>query len=293
MTPVLEHVLRPSLRDVSLRRRLFLASAVLPLFLAIGLYAFWPMIRQEVERRQWWENVWSFSEDAVAVFWYFRFVVPYLIGDPQSTGRSKHRDTDVASEWRRVAISMAVGAAMAICSAAWAFHAEKSSYLVAAKTVAAGRCTNHKAFSDSVHYRIDCHFADSTGAEHKFWVIAVDARAHPPAGYPVDVVEALRHGIREFPVPIRYDPSHPQRAWIEGTGGIDENGVQWASLVMLMFQMMGLAVFALKFLPRLRDEVRRGTVPWWVEIYKVMPLALEAICLGVFGFLELAVGRML
>ena len=276
-----------------MRDRLLLAILALPLFLAVGLHAFWPMIQQEIERRKWWETVWSSSEDALAVFWYLRFVSSNLFRRSQSNIRQWSGIDGIASEWRRVALSMLIGAAIAICSEAWAFRAEKSGYQAATTTLAEGRCTNSKVFPDTKHFKIVCHFVDQLGIEHDFWVIAVDSPGHPPTGYSAELVIALRRGVKTFPIAIRYDPGHPQRAWIDGTCGIDENGIQWASIALLTFQMMGLLCFALIFLPRLHNEALRGVFPWWVDIYKIMPLAIKAVILGLAGVLEIAVGRML
>jgi hypothetical protein len=194
-------------------------------------------------------------------------------------------------QWRHIAISMGCGAALSIASMARTFHAEMAAYQSANRTMAEARVAKRMRFGRIVHHRLDCHFKDSLGAEHVFRITAVDEPGLPPVGYPMEVVRALRGGAAVLPIPLRYDPSNPARAWVEGTGGVDDNATVLFSLLLLGFQLVGLGLFALKYFPTLRSHARRGFVPWWADVYKVMPLAIEAVFLGLFGVLELVVRR--
>jgi hypothetical protein len=245
--------------------------------MTFALIVFWPGIKQEVERREWWELLWSCFGDATAAFWYLWFVVAYIGGFGTSKGGA------VAGT-----ISMLLGVAIDAGFSIWTFRSEAEAYRTATITRGGGQCTRHRDFGAIQHFEIVFRFLDAQGHEHAFWVIAVDKKASAgPTGYPPQLVAALRRGDKRFPAGIRYDPSHPQRAWVDGAGGVDENGYPWASLTLLGFQSMVLIILALKFLPELRAEGRHGHVPWWAEIFKVAPLAIEAICLAAFAILHL------
>ena len=277
--------------DGRLRRRLFFAALPLPFLYALGAYAFWPIIKPEFARRDTWEIAMGAAEDGVAIFWYLRFVSGYILRVPLERS-SALPVPQATAQWRRVAVSMVCGALLKALSIAITFHTEKSAYSAANTTTAQAKLLKRIRFPNIIHYRLECRFEDSMGTEHTFQITAVDERGRPPVGYPSDVVAALRNGQTLLSIPIRFDPANPARAWIEGTGGIDDNSTFYASLTLIMFQMMGLALFALCFLPVLRAHARRGLVPWWADIYKIMPLDIEAIFLSLFGSLELFLNHL-
>ena len=132
-------------------------------------------------------------------------------------------------------------------------------------------------------YEFDCNFTDRTGASYRTH-LRLQAWQHVfPARLPAEVPKAL--GARAEsrpPIPIRYDPRFPTRAWVENSGWEDENGLYWFSLLTLFVQSMVMLLFFLLF----RGLSPIGQMPWWSEIYKALPLAVEAFWLLMMGVID-------
>ena len=71
------------------------------------------------------------------------------------------------------------------------------------------------------------------------------------------------------------------RAWVDGAGWDDGQKIYWFSLLTLFFQAIVTALFLL-LLRRWSGEL----LPWWWDIYKVLPLVVGAFWLFVMGLID-------
>ncbi len=163
---------------------------------------------------------------------------------------------------------------------------ERAAYQSAVETDGQVTAVAEKAFSSGiVKYDLTYHFVDRAGEGH---TARYTVRSRPGEGFPPEiprkVAEALRAGRRAFPVRVSYDPSWPDRNWVQGTGWNDGDRLHYFSLLPLIFQLIGLPVFLLLLHA---DVQRTGAYPWWHDLYKVFPLMIEAAVFLLFGTLEL------
>jgi hypothetical protein len=132
-------------------------------------------------------------------------------------------------------------------------------------------------------YDLDCTFKDENGVQHRAHVRVLAKQHMLPGSLPAETVRVLTaRGEGQNLIRLRYDPRLPERAWIDGLGWQDENGIYWVSVAVTAFQAGLTAVFLLLLTPGSSG----GMWPWWADIYKVLPLVAEAFMMLLMGLID-------
>jgi hypothetical protein len=259
-----------------------IACVVMLGVLGVGVWANLPYLVVEHRRLEDWKIAGLYIGDAVGFLWFARFV--YLHGIlrfplapivPEEGRRSF-----------RLLVWSGIAAVLLDCAfTLYLFGAERSSYergqVAEAQVV---KVVEHRRREATV-YELDCAFRDAGGAPHEAHV-RVRAEHHElPAGLPAEAARMLEgrgQHQSEHVIPIRYDPQFPARAWVNGLGWEDENGLYWFSVGVLCVQAAVMGVFFLLLVP----FSSKGEWPWWWDMYKVLPLAAETFCMLMMGLID-------
>jgi hypothetical protein len=130
-------------------------------------------------------------------------------------------------------------------------------------------------------YELKGQFKDKTGQPQEVY-LRVEAKGHVlPAGLSPETVRTLTSG-QPGPIHVRYDPEFPRRAWVEGAGWDDGDAIYWFSMLTLFFQAAVTGLFLLFLSVSLKSNI----LPWWWDIYKVLPLAVGAFWLFLIGLID-------
>ena len=257
--------------------RIFCLSIVA--IVAVALWAFMPYLLVEHRRLEHWKLFGLLSGDLVALLWFGRFAFEHaVLGRPLSPMPIN----DGRRHFKTVAW---VAVAAILIDLAFTFYLmldERSAYARGSVTDAHVIAIKEKKRSAARWYELDCTFKDQAGTSHKTH-LSVQAKKHVlPSQLPIEAIRLLEvpnHAPRM--IPIRYDPRHPARAWIDGAGWHNDNGLYWFSLLTLLFQTILTALFLL-----LLNAYRGSLFPWWWDIYKALPLAVEAFWMLIMGLID-------
>ncbi|HSU56777.1 MAG TPA: DUF3592 domain-containing protein [Candidatus Dormibacteraeota bacterium] len=248
--------------------------------LGLALWANMPYLIVEHQRLETWQIAFLWIGDFTALLWFVRFAfVHAVLGRPLTDVLlSEGRKT------RKVVVIASIGAmVLDLVFTVYLMVNERAGYQQ-------GVVTQAEVFAIQVHkrelatgYDLDCRFKDELGIQHQAHLRVLAKRHEMPSGLPYPAARLLEGASdADHHIPIRYDPRLPERAWINGLGWEDENGLYWFSVGTLLLQG-GLVLLFLLLLPR---SPRDRTLPWWWDMYKAVPIAAEAFCMLAMGLID-------
>jgi hypothetical protein len=239
-----------------------------------------PYLMTECQRLESWKIVELWCADIVALSWFVRFSVVHAIqGEPLIAVPFEDRRRQI----KTVAITGVAALLLDVVLTFNLMHDEQNRYaigLVAEAQVLSVREVKRELKS---WYEIDCRFKDAVGVARKAHLRVETSKNAFPTGLPSETAQVLRsHGERGNLIQIRYDPQFPARAWAEGAGWDDGQKVYWFSLLTLLFQAIVTALFLLLLVKHSSGSF----LPWWWDIYKVLPLFVGAFWLFTMGLID-------
>lgn len=244
--------------------------AVLGLSIA-GYLAFWPYLRDEYPRFELWKVVLLFLSDTIALLWFLWAIAKYV------TGKGAPRRTifpHTGFGWGLL-VAAIIGIGLDLAMTLYQMHVEQSQYQNGQPTVADVLRATKAAKPARTRYRFMVRFRDSNGSVCETELETSDSKEKGWLhGTSDKLISQLQSG-RVKQLPIRYDRSWPQRAWIEGIGP-DEDSLLWFSLVVICFQAIFLVAGTCNFIMEMRKYVRKGRIPWWHDLHDLIPQSVEA-----------------
>jgi hypothetical protein len=258
------------------------ACAGIVFMLMAGIWLKLPYLIMEHRRLEPWKILELWSADVLALFWFVRFTMLYAIAE-EALGASR-----IENGRQRLKSIATIGLAVIAIDLLLTLHLMYDEHARFTKGIIteAQATSIHKSERElESWYELKCQFRDEmTRPRHV--TLRVEAKGHVfPAALPAETVQALTSGT-PGQVRIRYDPKFPNRAWIEGAGWMDGDTIYWFSLLTLFFQS---AVTAL-FLIFLAVDLKNNILPWWWDVYKVLPLAVAAFWLFFIGLIDWIMG---
>lgn len=257
-----------------------LTSLAVLALLGLGVWANLPYLKVEHHRLESWKIIGMWTGDVTAFFWFLQFAFSHgLLGKPLSGVRV----SDGRKQLRRLAL---VAAAAMLVDFAFTLEVLRSEWQGYRRGVTAEAqviaIKVHKR-PEATSYGISCSFRDSRDASHNAYLRVLAKNHEFPNALPLDVQQVLSsQGNQPATIPVRYDPQFPGRAWIEGLGWHDENGLFWFSLSALALQAITMLILVLFLLPCSPS----GHWPWWWEVSRVIPLAAEVFCMLGMGLID-------
>jgi hypothetical protein len=160
--------------------------------------------------------------------------------------------------------------------------AEREAFARALQTVGSIEGLSKYPFPERVAYHLHCRFQDANKEGHSIVFQLRDpdelVKLAPAAG------QAIRAELLPVNVQIAYDPDRPERCWLADLGWKDDTRIYCFSLGVFFCQVLVDLLFVLK----LREVIKsQGVFPWWYDLHSVLPLAVEAMLLLIFGGLQL------
>jgi hypothetical protein len=258
------------------------ACAVVLALLAVGLWANLPYLAAEHHRLEPWKIAGLWTGDVTALLWFARFAfIHAVLGRPLVPALA----SDVRGRFRFVLWSGVAALVVDLTMTLYLMHDERAGYARGHVTTAQVSAIQVHKRPEATGYDVDCHFRDESGAGHAAHVRVLAHRHEFPAGLPGAAIAVLSSsGTGAKAIPIRYDPSLPERAWIDGLGWQDENGLYWFSLGALALQAGLTALFLLLLATPRRSTA--GSLPWWWDAYKALPLAVESFLMLGMGLID-------
>ena len=232
----------------------------------------------EHRRLEPWKILELWSADVLALFWFVRFTMLYAIAE-EALGASR-----IENGRQRLKSFATIGLAVIAIDLLLTLHLMYDEHVRYTKgIIAEAQATAiHKSKRElETWYELTCQFRDERTLPRTVY-LRVEAKGHAlPSGVTAETFQTVAT-CTPGPVRIRYDPAFPNRAWIDGAGWEDGETIYWFSMLTLFFQS---AITAL-FLIFLAVELKNNILPWWWDIYKVLPLAIGAFWLFMIGLID-------
>lgn len=258
-------------------RNLRILCGLVVVVLLAAVWSFLPYLVVEHRRLEAWKIVGLWSGDFVALLWFIRFAhVHAFLGEPFAP---------VPVSWERARLKPIVLAGLAALVMDLAFTLgvmadERAGYNHGEVTNAEILSIRTRHREKNTWYEVECRFQDLKGVDHEAH-LRIIARGHSfSPTLPPGLARTLNdNGAGQFAV--RYDPRFPARAWVDGQGWQDDNAIYWFSLLTLFFQSIAFTLHIL-----LLKERKSKALPWWWDVYKVLPLAVEAFWMLTMGLID-------
>ena len=259
-----------------------LACVAVAAALAVGLWANWPYLVVEHRRLEAWKSAGLWAGDVMGLLWFIRFTFTYAaLGEPLTP-------VPVSDGRRRLRALALAGVAALLIDLAFSFYLmreEREGY-------AGGKVADAQVMALKVHQRLAatgydlyCAFRDQAEVAHKAHMRVLATHHILPTTLPAEAARVLEvRGEGPKVIRIRYDPRLPARAWIDGLGWEDVNGLYWFSVGTACLQAGAIAIFLLA----LKGRTTGNTWPWWWDTYKILPLAAETFCMLAMGLIDRA-----
>ena len=247
--------------------------------LTTGLWLQWPYLLIEHRRLEPWKIAELWCANILALIWFGRFALEHAImGEPLLPVPF----ADARRQFKTVCIAGATAIALELFFTINLALEERDSYAHATVTSATATSMRKIERPAETWYEMDCEFTNRAGQLcHAHVRVEADHHLLPPT-LPSQTIKTLTsprpHGE---PIQIRYDSRFPSRAWADGAGWDDGQRIYWFSLLTLFFQAMTTALFLL-----LLNRWRAGSLPWWWDAYKVLPLVTAAFWLFTMGLVD-------
>jgi hypothetical protein len=257
-----------------------LACLAVLVMLAVGLWAMMPYLTAEHSRLEPWKIVELWCVNILALIWFARFAIVHavqaepLLAVPFEDGRRQIRLVRIAGITALLVESVLTFSLM---------YDERVRFAKAVVTDARVVAVREIIRAVETWFEVDCRFQDARGTPHAAHIRVEADKNILPAALPPETAKVLRsHAHGSDRILIRYDPQFPARAWAEGAGWDDGQKIYWFSLLTLFFQAMITALFLLL----LAKHSAGGFLPWWWDIYKVLPLFAAGFWLFAMGIID-------
>jgi hypothetical protein len=255
-----------------------LACTGIVLMLSAGLWLKLPYLMMEHRRLEPWKIVELWSADILALIWFIRFTATHAIaGEPLVASQ-------VENGRQRLKNIALIGVAVIVIDLGLTLYlmdSEKIAYERAIVAEAQAMAIHKIERQEESWYEVKCNFKTQTGAPYETY-LRVEAKDHLlSATLSPETVHTLMVGT-PGPILIRYDPAFPTRAWADGAGWDNGDAIYWFSMLTLFFQAIVTALFLLLLSQCLKNNI----LPWWWDIYKVLPLAVGAFWLFLMGLID-------
>lgn len=246
--------------------------------LMAGIWLKLPYLVMEHRRLEPWKILELWSADVLALFWFIRFMITYaIVGESLLASR-------IENGRQRLKSISTIGLAVIALDLLLTLHLmydEHARYTKGIITEAQATSVHKTERQLETWYEVKCQFRDERTLPRHV-TLRVEAKGHAlPAALPAETVQVLK-SRSPGPVRVRYDPAYPNRAWIEGAGWLDGDTIYWFSMLTLFFQAAVTALFLLILALYLKNNI----LPWWWDIYKVLPLAVGAFWLFMMGLID-------
>jgi hypothetical protein len=246
--------------------------------LATAIWANFPYLSAEHRRWDLWQLTGLWFSDIAALVWFARFAFVHAIqGRPLLTVPLKEGRRQF--KWTAAAISSALLIDLAFTL--YLMGSEKIDYARAQSAVAQVISVKVHKRELATEYELECSFRDKSGTPHQAHFRVHADKHEMPGTLPPETAGVIRNG-GHGKIGIRYDQTHPERAWIDGLGWHDENGIYWISIGNICLQ----GATSLLFLLLLTKFSTTGAWPWWSDIYKILPLTAETFCMFAMGIID-------
>ncbi len=245
--------------------------------LALAIWAHLPYLQVEYRRLQPWKIAGLLIGDCVGLIWFARFAFVHAVLARQAIPVAFEQ---VRSGFKPVAVAVGIAVFLDLSFTLYLMADERMAYQQGKTTEARVISVQERKRELATWYELECSFTNEFGIREQVH-LRINAKNHEmPAALQPSAAAVVREGRGN--IQIRYDPKFPARAWIDGLGWEDEDGIYWFSLAVLFFQSILLGLFLLC----LKGFSLRGCLPWWWDIYKVIPLAVEAFWMLVIGLID-------
>jgi hypothetical protein len=246
----------------------------------LAVWANWPYIAAEHHRLEWWKVIGLYAGDLTAVFWFVRFTMQHaVLGVPLRTNDQARQK----KKFRTFALITFAAVIIDLGFSLYLMADERSGYLSHSRNADAQvlEIVEHRREKAS-NYEVECSFTDNAGSRRQAH-LRVQAWGHVfSPSLPSRTVQALTtHDTSNHIIPIKFDSRFPTRAWIEGAGWNDENGIYWFSVGITCLHTGFLFIYLLSLQVRWNWDH-----PWWSDIYKVFPLVSEIVCMLAMGLID-------
>jgi hypothetical protein len=266
----------PDTRHVRMAR---FACVILVAGILLAIWAQLPYLRAEYSRLSFWKLAGLLFSDISAFIWFLRFAfVHAIMGKPLLSMPVKQGQ----KPFKFFAIAVVAAILIDFGFSLYLMHDEKSGYAQAQVTRAQVLSVEAHKREKSDWYELDCRFNDELGKTHLAHVRIWADQHQFPSTLPAETVQIVTKKQKGETILIRYDRDFSKRAWVDGAGGDDGNSIYWFSILTLFFQTIVTALLLLL----VAGASKNGTWPWWSEIYKVFPLAVEAFWMFTMGMID-------
>ncbi len=268
-------------------RKLRIACVGVAVALAIGLWFHMPYLSVEHRRLETWKIAGLWINDAAALLWFGRFVfIHAILGRPLT----ELRLSNGRARFKLVALAIVGTMLLDLAFTLYLMSDERASYVRGLVTDAKITRFHERKRPETTWYEFDCSFKDEAGLLHETHLRVIAKHHVLPTTLPREVANALTvRGEGHEMIRIRYDRHTPARACIDGLGWEDENGLYWFSLLTLLFQAIGTLLFLLL----LWQQSERRILPWWWEVHKALPLAVETFWMLTTGLIDLLMDSLM
>jgi hypothetical protein len=247
---------------------------------AAGVILFGPQVLYGLARHEPWLLAGILAGELTAFFWFGQYYATHFgLGEPL-----RDRPVTRPDRWHlyRAAGTLMLGLAVDF---AFTIYAQQNEWTARRRAVPArgevyrveGRTVGRSHYADCFY-----RFTDAAGEEHDgLAVIPCHADGSPRYVLPILLRKAVLEGPLPAPITLTYDPEWPARSWadpLDGTAPAHLAGTCCGGLLQL------IAVPAL--LIAAQGHLRRGLLPWWADLFKVVPFALRATGLLVVAVLR-------
>jgi hypothetical protein len=260
-----------------------MAALGLLALLAFDIWALHPFLTMEFRRLEPWKIALLCVGDCTCLMWFLWYFVQHVIlCDPLC-------DKPIAQqEPKRVTwfyVSTILGLLFDLSATIYFGYRERGEYDDAILTSSTVQTMNTYHASKGLNWRMICRFRASDGRDYDTVV-----RLHLTPGDPFPetlspkTVAELQAAKVGMDLPIRYDRAWPARAWLDGVPD-DDNGLMWFSIAAIAFQGIGMLIVGLMGWKSLQESRKQGMAPWWLDINRAIPAALQIVAMAYWGAL--------
>lgn len=222
----------------------------------------------QAERMELWKQFTVWIGEAVAIGWGFQFIIRHALG-------MQLQDHALSAPQHSLTLpftTIVLGLLADLCVTGIVVGDEYFGFQIAKRTLGKVIDVQRERTDQYDVYYLRVQFTDQDKVQHESRIRVTDFHRE---GFPVGMqqpgnIRAMQPG---FGIDIAYDPKFPQRIWARWEtwcGGIVS--IHLIMLLLLAAQIGSLIWFAVE----LKKKLASGVLPWWHELYKLVPVAGEA-----------------
>jgi hypothetical protein len=244
--------------------------------LGVGLHAFWPYLVREHRRQELWKSLVAWAGYALALAWFLQFCLVHSVLRQPCTPVPRDR-----TSWMAI-ISILCMLAIDIFLIQCSRSNEKDAYRRAVVTVGELRELRKWELPKKIRYRLDCRSLDGQGGIHE---VVISLRLNPEEAVPLGLCRDISDAsLAHRSIGIAYDPTFPERCWVEGAGWDDVDRLHNYLSMLLIVQVTGVGFLMIAAVQGHRRQFNR--LPWWYDLYKGWPVLSAAFLMMMLGLME-------